>query len=101
MMAAEWLDAGPAPRPLTADTVKVTAVPLVSPEIDTDVDGADTVVAVRAVDPDQGVTTYEVIDDPLAAGAVHDTVAALADGIAAGVGGAAGTLPVEPIVMAP
>ena len=51
-------DAGPVPTPLVAVTLKVYAVPLVSPVTVVDVAGGDplTVVAVWAVAPMNGVT---------------------------------------------
>jgi hypothetical protein len=65
------------PTALVAVTVNVYAVPLVSPLIVTDVAGGlpETVVAVCAVVPTNGVTVYVVIGLPPLTGADHDTVA--------------------------
>ena len=76
MTALDSADAGPAPLALTASTVNLYVVPLVSPVTVFVVAGGEpvTVVGVCAVVPTYGVIRYEVTGPP-PEGAVHVTFA--------------------------
>jgi hypothetical protein len=87
-------EAGPEPAELLASTVKVYAVPLVSPVTVAEVAGGvpTTVTGVPAVEPANGVTVYDVTLPP--AGAVQLTEAAPGPAVAAVTAlGAPGTAP--------
>jgi hypothetical protein len=83
----EAADAGPIPAPFVAVTVKVYAVPFVSP---TTVMGDIAPVAVMP--PGDDVTVYPVIDvPPVKAGAVKVTVARVSPAVAVSMVGEPGT----------
>ncbi|HEY0871507.1 MAG TPA: hypothetical protein VGD55_14005 [Acidothermaceae bacterium] len=80
-------DATPVPMPFIAVTVKVYAVPLVSPDT---VIGELVPVAVKF--PGADVTVYPLIGDPLAFGATNDTAALATPAVALTPVGALGAL---------
>ena len=87
MNALEDKEAGPVPAPLIAATVKVYAVPFVSPV-------TDAVVPVTTTLPAAGetVTLYPLMALPFEAGAVHPRVADLLPAVAVKPVGAPGTV---------
>ena len=73
------------PIALVAETVKVYAVPLSKP-----LTVHEVVVVVQDLFPGEAITLYEVMGEPLAAGAVHETLAEPLAGTAVGAAGVAG-----------
>jgi hypothetical protein len=90
LIGEDATDCGPVPLAFLAATVNVYVVPLVRPVTVWVVAAELNVCAGCATEPTYGVTTYAVIDDPLFAGAVHDTDADPFPGSAAAPAGASG-----------
>jgi hypothetical protein len=88
-------DAAPCPTALVALTVKVYAVPFVKPVT---VSGEEAPLALKL--PGELVTWYEVMVEPLLAGAVNVTVACAFPPTAVGAVGADGTLGVVTLLVA-